>query len=573
MSTKEQYWKYSLIVIILFMGVIIFRQITPFLGGLLGALTIYILVRGQMNHLVEKRKLKRSISALLITAETIFVFLIPLGLTVWMVANKLQDINLDPQTYIAPIQQVAEFIKEKTGYDVLGKDTLSFIMSILPRIGQIIMESISSLAINLFVMIFVLYFMLIGGKKMEAYVNDILPFNETNTQEVIHEINMIVRSNAIGIPLLAIIQGGVAMIGYLLFGAPNILMLGFLTCFATIIPMVGTALVWFPVAAYLAISGDWFNAIGLFGYGAIVVSQSDNLIRFILQKKTLEAGPGPLGDLISVVDPAGERLQPGRFHRGVREHHDARQTADERGVERVDVHPRLRRRKFHLAHARKPLHSLLHVVFQPGATQHVAHDDGSRVKIAHAVPQVVQGSLRTSRGEALIQKMPRQQHIHPLQLRPLGGVRSGIVGHGDLEQEVVVFAQRLAVVVEQFADIGMAQINIGLGIAHEPDRLAPKRPVGIFRNAVCVEAFAQGLHRHRLPAFEQQFAQTPFDGRHIAPLPLTDRGGECGHRIAPRLQQREPVARGRGVDERRLEIGRMVPHVLKRGCLCFQSDK
>ena len=291
MSTKEQYWKYSLIVIILFMGIIIFRQITPFLGGLLGALTIYILVRGQMRYLVEKRKLKRSLSALLITAETIFVFLIPLGLTVWMVVNKLQDINLDPQTYIAPIQQVAEFIKEKTGYDVLGKDTLTFIVSILPRIGQIIMESISSLAINLFVMIFVLYFMLIGGKKMEAYVNDILPFNETNTQEVIHEINMIVRSNAIGIPLLAIIQGGVAMIGYLLFGAPNILMLGFLTCFATIIPMVGTALVWFPVAAYLAISRDWFNAIGIAAYGAIVVSQSDNLIRFILQKKMADTHP------------------------------------------------------------------------------------------------------------------------------------------------------------------------------------------------------------------------------------------------------------------------------------------
>ena len=291
MSTKEQYWKYSLIVIILFMGIIIFRQITPFLGGLLGALTIYILVRGQMRYLVEKRKLKRSLSALLITAETIFVFLIPLGLTVWMVVNKLQDINLDPQTYIAPIQQVAEFIKEKTGYDVLGKDTLTFIVSILPRIGQIIMERISSLAINLFVMIFVLYFMLIGGKKMEAYVNDILPFNETNTQEVIHEINMIVRSNAIGIPLLAIIQEGVATIGYLLFGAPNILLLGFLTCFATIIPMVGTALVWFPVAAYLAISGDWFNAIGIAAYEAIVVSQSDNLIRFILQKKMADTHP------------------------------------------------------------------------------------------------------------------------------------------------------------------------------------------------------------------------------------------------------------------------------------------
>ena len=291
MSIKLQYWKYSLIVIILFMGVIIFRQITPFLGGLLGALTMYILVRTHMNYLTEKRKMKRSISALLITAETIMVFLVPLGLTIWLVVNKLQDINLAPQTFIEPIQQVAEFIKEKTGYDVLGKDTLSFIVSILPRVGQIIMEGASRLAVNLFVMIFVLYFMMIGGKKMEAYVNDILPFNEAYTQEVIRETNMIVRSNAIGIPLLAIIQGGVAMIGYLIFGAPNILLLGFLTCFATIIPMVGTALVWFPVAAYLAISGDWFHASGLAAYGAIVVSQSDNLIRFILQKKMADTHP------------------------------------------------------------------------------------------------------------------------------------------------------------------------------------------------------------------------------------------------------------------------------------------
>ena len=119
MNLKEQYWKYSLIVIILFMGVIIFRQITPFLGGLLGAFTIYILVRTQMHHLTEKKKIKRSISALLITAETIFVFLVPLGLTIWMIVNKLQDINLAPQTFVEPIQQVAGFIKEKTGYDVL----------------------------------------------------------------------------------------------------------------------------------------------------------------------------------------------------------------------------------------------------------------------------------------------------------------------------------------------------------------------------------------------------------------------------------------------------------------------
>ncbi len=291
MNIKEQYWKYSLIVIILLIGVIIFRQITPFLGGLLGALTIYILVRNQMIYLTETRKMKRSLSAFLITLETALVFIVPAALTIWLLVNKLQDINLAPQTFIAPIQQTAVIIKEKTGYDVLGSDTLSFIVSLLPRIGQAIMGGISNLAINLFVMIFVLYFMLIGGQKMESYVNDILPFNETNTKDVIHEINMIVRSNAIGIPLLAIIQGGVAMIGYLIFGAPNIWLLGFLTCFATVIPMVGTALVWVPVAAYFALNGEWFNAIGLFAYGGLIISQLDNLIRFIIQKKMADIHP------------------------------------------------------------------------------------------------------------------------------------------------------------------------------------------------------------------------------------------------------------------------------------------
>ena len=291
MSVKEQYWRYSLIAIILVLGIVLFQQITPFLGGLLGALTIYILVRKQMIRLTTKRKMKRSTAALLITTEAVFFFLIPISLVVWMLVDKLQNLNLDPQSIIAPIEEIAGIIKSKTGYDVLGSDTTSFIVSALPRIGQAVMGGISSFVINLFVLVFVLYFMLIGGIKMEAYVNAILPFNATNTEHVIHEINMIVRSNAIGIPLLAVIQGGVAMIGYFIFGAPNALLLGFLTCFATVIPMVGTGLIWFPVAVYMALTGNWPNAIGLAAYGGIIVSQLDNLIRFILQKKMADTHP------------------------------------------------------------------------------------------------------------------------------------------------------------------------------------------------------------------------------------------------------------------------------------------
>lgn len=291
MSIKEQYWKYSLITIIVGLGIILFRQITPFLGGLLGALTIYILVRRQMIYLSERRKMKRSIAAILITAEAILCFLVPLALVVWLAVINLQNIKLDPQTIIAPFEEAAAIIKAKTGYNILGGDALSFVISSLPRIGQTLMGGISSFAVNMFVLIFVLYFMLIGGKKMEQYINDILPFNEANTQNVVHEINMIVRSNAIGIPLLAMIQGGVAMIGYWIFDAPNILLSGFLTGFASIVPMVGTTLVWVPVAIYMAIIGNWFQAIGLAVFGALVISQLDNLIRFIIQKKMADIHP------------------------------------------------------------------------------------------------------------------------------------------------------------------------------------------------------------------------------------------------------------------------------------------
>lgn len=291
MSIKEQYWKYSLIIIILVMGIIIFLRITPFLGGLLGAFTIYILVRKQMFHLTVRRKIKRSLGALLITGEAILCFLVPISALVWVLVSKFQDINLDPQSFIAPMAQIAAAIKEKTGYDVLGNDTISFIASLLPRIGQAIMGGISSFIINLFVLVFVLYFMLIGGRKMEAYISEILPFNKANTKDVIHEINMIIRSNAIGIPLLAVIQGSVATIGYFIFDVPNALILGLITCFTTIIPMVGTAIIWIPAAAYMALNGEWFNAIGLAIYGGALVSQLDNLIRFILQKKMADIHP------------------------------------------------------------------------------------------------------------------------------------------------------------------------------------------------------------------------------------------------------------------------------------------
>lgn len=291
MNLKEQYWKYSLITILLVIGVVLFQEITPFLGGILGAFTLYILERSQMMYLTEKKGMKRSLVAVLMLGEALLCFLIPISFAIWLFISKVQKVNLDPTTLIDSAQHLADLIRAKTGFNVLDKEYIMNIASILPRIGQALMGSISSFVVNIIVLLFVLFFMLIGGRKMETYVYSLLPFSDRNKSHVMREINMIVKSNAIGIPLLAIIQGLIAMAGYFIFGAPEALLWGFITCFATIIPIVGTALVWFPLAVYLALNGEWFNAIGLAAYAIIIITNIDNLIRFILQKKMADTHP------------------------------------------------------------------------------------------------------------------------------------------------------------------------------------------------------------------------------------------------------------------------------------------
>lgn len=290
-SIKEQYWRYSLFVIILVLGVTIFAELTPYIGGLLGAVTIYVLLRNQMRYLTVRHRWRRSLAAALLLVEAVVCFLIPLSGIVWMFVNKVQDVTLDPQSLIDPIRHVAALIHERTGYNLLQETNISSVVATITRMGQTFLQGIFSFGVNIIMLLFVLYFMLIGGSRMENYCRTLLPFSAIVARNVMSEIYMIVRSNAIGIPLIAVVQGAIAYVGYLICGVPSAIFWGVITCFSTILPVVGTALVWVPLSAYLAVEGNWGGAIGLMIYGVLVITQSDNVIRFILQKKMTDTHP------------------------------------------------------------------------------------------------------------------------------------------------------------------------------------------------------------------------------------------------------------------------------------------
>lgn len=288
---RERYGRYALFVLIFGLGATIFIELTPFLGGLMGAATLYVLLRGQMVFLTERRRWRPSAAAALLLVEAVLCFLVPLTLVGWMLVVHVQHLAADPQQLLHAVKNLSALLYERTGYDLWQERNVASLIAMLPRVGQYVLGGIVDFAVNIVVLLLVLYFMLTGGRAMEAYVRDLVPFDGGQRDDVIHEMHQIVRSNAIGIPLLAVVQGGVALVGYLIFGVPDPLFWGVLTCFATVIPIVGTALLWLPLAAYLALEDHWAAAVGLAAYGTLVVTHVDNLTRLVLQRRMADIHP------------------------------------------------------------------------------------------------------------------------------------------------------------------------------------------------------------------------------------------------------------------------------------------
>lgn len=288
--SRERYFEYTMLCLILVLGFALVRAALPFLGGILGALTLYILLRRPNFYLSRKTSPRKS--AWIITIALTVFCLIPLSAAVWYIielVQSLQEFNVN--AVIERVQHLASIIEERTGFDLISEKTMSFAAAKLSAAANMLMTGVNNFAVNIFTAILLLYFLLAGGWKMERYIAKLLPFADDNKKAVIHKVNLIVKSNAIGIPLLAIMQGIVAYIGYLICGVHNPLLFGALTGCASIIPIVGTMIVWVPLTVLQYFDGSLLQAGGLLVYGVAVISQCDNVLRMFLQKKMADTHP------------------------------------------------------------------------------------------------------------------------------------------------------------------------------------------------------------------------------------------------------------------------------------------
>ncbi len=280
-----------LLIIILLIGFLIVKELYIFLPGFLGAVTFYIIGRNLYFSLVDKRKWRKGWTALMFMLSFLILIGFPLYYSVRLIMPKINSVFNHSEELMAGIQALSQQITAFTGLEVLNDENMATIQSNITSFIPTFLNSTANILSNLLVMFFVLYFMFVNGKEMEKGIQSFLPLSKASVEELGKETIHMVRANAIGIPLISIIQGLTAMIGYWIFGLKDWGMWGFLTGVFAFFPILGTLIVWVPLVIYLYSQGLNWQATGLLIYSLVVTGNIDYLARITLMKKIGDVHP------------------------------------------------------------------------------------------------------------------------------------------------------------------------------------------------------------------------------------------------------------------------------------------
>lgn len=133
--------------------------------------------------------------------------------------------------------------------------------------------------LGLFVFLYAVYAFLVDGPSYYDWFEKHAPIEVEHTRRLVDAFNETGRGLFVSVGLTGLAQGIVATVTYFALGVPRALVLGLLTCVASLIPSFGTGLIWVPVAIGLALAGKTVSAVILAAVGLLVIGTVDNVLR------------------------------------------------------------------------------------------------------------------------------------------------------------------------------------------------------------------------------------------------------------------------------------------------------
>jgi predicted PurR-regulated permease PerM len=216
-----------------------------------------------------------------------------------MVIDKIADFQADPmrvEYLIAKIDTfIGSFISQPHVVENALKNADEYIRDLFPSI----LSAAADILLGLAVMYFMLYFMFVQREEFENALLKYAPFREQNSLKFAGELRNITFSNVLGQGFIAVVQGSLLSIAFFIFGINDALFWGVIAIFLSFLPIVGAPVIFIPAAIIELANGDKTAGIGLLLFGLLIITNIDNVIRFIIAKRV--ADTHPLITIIGVV--------------------------------------------------------------------------------------------------------------------------------------------------------------------------------------------------------------------------------------------------------------------------------
>jgi predicted PurR-regulated permease PerM len=284
-DTKRQ--RAALLIMILGVGLV--YALGPFITGLMGGLVLYV-VFGPMFRALVRRGLRPGVAAGIVVVIALVLVVGPGVSFIGLLANQAQD--MAQSVLSSPL--LARLRQLRVGpYDIgaqietLGSQFVSWAgSSALSLVG-----TATRVGIQLTISFFGLFYLLLAPSGAWHAVRPFIPFSAKNAEELRVRFRDVTFSTLIGTGLTAAVQGLLVGIAFSVAGLANAVFWAVVTFIVSILPVVGSGLVWGPGAASLALAGQWGWAIGLVVWGILVVGNVDNVLRPLVYRRWARIHP------------------------------------------------------------------------------------------------------------------------------------------------------------------------------------------------------------------------------------------------------------------------------------------
>lgn len=283
----------------IFFGIIIALGLERILGGLLGAIIIYVLFRPFNVYLQEKRKWNKNLTTAIVLITSLVCLILPIFFLIRMITAKVVYYIDHPNLTETILANINNFATEKLNQPTLIEDTIATLKAGAGDFVSSVLNGAANTFVQLVVMYFTLFFTVKHYREFEKGLIKYMPFKKSNSVKIGNELRNMAYSNILGQGCIAIIQGTLLGFGFWIFGIPDPVFWGMIGAFLSMIPLFGTPLVFLPAGIIELSNGNMVSGFGIIIYGYLIVTTVDNFIRMAIGRRI--ANTHPLITIIGVV--------------------------------------------------------------------------------------------------------------------------------------------------------------------------------------------------------------------------------------------------------------------------------